>query len=79
MEKVEVKFSEWIERGFNLYKANFGTLVLASLIAWALSCVTVGILAGPMLAGLLLITLGLFDKKNQNRNSDRFSRVLITF
>ena len=63
MEKVEVKFSEWIERGFNLYKANFGTLVLASLIAWALSCVTVGILTGPMLAGLLLITLGLFDKK----------------
>lgn len=63
MEKVEVKFGEWIGEGFNLYKDNFGTLVLASLIAWVLSAVTFGILAGPMFAGLLLITLSLFDKK----------------
>jgi hypothetical protein len=63
MEKVEVKFGEWIENGFNLYKNNFGILVLASLIAVVLSAVTVGILAGPMFAGVLLITLGLFDKQ----------------
>ncbi len=63
MEKVEVKFGEWIENGFNLYKDNFGTLVLASLVAVVLSSVTVGILAGPMFAGFLLITLGLFDKE----------------
>ena len=63
MEKVEVKFGEWIEAGFNLYKDNFMTLVLASLIAWVLSVATFGILAGPMFAGLLLITLALFDKK----------------
>ena len=63
MEKVEVKFGEWIENGFNLYKNNFGILVLASLIAVVLSAVTVGILAGPMFAGMLLITLGLFDKQ----------------
>jgi len=63
MEKVQVKFSEWIESGFNLYKNNFGVLVLASLIATVLSVVTVGILAGPMMAGVLLITLALFDKQ----------------
>lgn len=62
METVEVKFGEWIERGFNLYKENFATLVLASLIAVVLSAVTVGILAGPMAAGVLLITLRLIDK-----------------
>ena len=63
MDKVQVKFGEWIEKGFNLYKENFGLLVLAGLIAVLLSGVTMGILAGPMFAGLILITLGLFDKK----------------
>ena len=63
MEKVEVKFGEWFDKGFNLYKENLGTLILASLIALVLSAVTIGILAGPMLAGIILITLGFFDKK----------------
>jgi uncharacterized membrane protein len=63
MEDVEVKFGEWIEQGFNLYKENFGTLVLASLIAVVLSAVSVGVLAGPMFAGMLLITFGMLDKK----------------
>lgn len=64
MEDAEVKFGEWIENGFRLYKENFATLVLASLIAVVLSAVTVGVLAGPMAAGVLLITLGLIDKKD---------------
>jgi uncharacterized membrane protein len=63
MDEVEVKFGEWIEKGFNLYKENFGMLVLASLIAVVLSTVTVGVLAGPMFAGVILITLRLVDKK----------------
>ena len=62
MDKAEVKFGEWFEKGFNLYKENLGTLVLASLIALVISAVTIGILAGPMLAGVILITLRLFDK-----------------
>jgi hypothetical protein len=63
MDKVEVKFGEWFEKGFNLYKENISTLILASLIALLLSAVTVGILAGPMLAGVIFISLGFFDKK----------------
>jgi len=63
MENVEVKFGEWIEKGFKLYKENFAILVLASLIAVVLSAVTVGVLAGPMSAGVLLIILRLMDKK----------------
>lgn len=63
MDKVDVKFGSWIEEGFNLYKKNFGILVLSSLIAVVISAVSFGILAGPMLAGVLLITMTLFDEK----------------
>ena len=48
MEKVEVKFGEWIEKGFNLYKENIATLILATIVAILLSAVTLGILAGPV-------------------------------
>ena len=63
MSKVQVKFGDWIEKGFNLYKANFGTLVLASVFVVVIGTITVGILAGPMLAGLALVTLQLLDRK----------------
>ena len=62
MEKIQVKFGDWIEAGFYLYKQNFSTLVLAAIIAIVLSTLTVGILLGPLLAGLALISLRLFDK-----------------
>ena len=63
MDKVDVKFGEWIEKGFNLYKENFGILVLASLIAVIVSAITAGVLAGPMAAGVLLIIFQLVDRK----------------
>lgn len=63
MDKVNVRFGEWIENGFNIYKADFGPLVLASLIAILLSSVSFGILSGPMMAGLVVVTLQFFDKK----------------
>ena len=63
MQKVNVKFGEWIEKGFALYKVNFGILVLASIFAVVLGTITVGILAGPMIAGLAIVTLELLDKK----------------
>ena len=63
MNRVQVKFGDWIEGGFNLYKANFGTLVLATIFVVVIGTVTAGILAGPMLAGLALVTLQLLDGK----------------
>ena len=63
MEKTDVNMGKWIEAGFNLYKNNFITLVLAALIALALSTVSVGILTGPMIAGLIIITLQLLRKE----------------
>ena len=59
MQKTEVKIGKWLEEGFNLYKNNFATLVLASIIALVLSTVTIGLLTGPMIAGLIIITLAL--------------------
>jgi uncharacterized membrane protein len=64
MQKTQVNIVQWIEAGFNLYKNNFTTLVLAALIALVLSTVTIGILTGPMIAGLIIITLQLL------RNAD---------
>ena len=66
MQKVDVKIVKWIEEGFTLYKNNFATLVLASVIALVLSMVTIGILAGPMIAGLIIVTLQLLRKEKPN-------------
>ena len=74
MEKIDVKFGEWIEEGFNLYKNNFGTLVLASVIALALSTVTISILAGPMIAGLVIITLQLLRKEHPEPDAGKVFR-----
>ncbi len=61
MQQVEVRLSAWLEQGFNLFKANVGVLALSSLVAMLLSVVTLGILAGPMMAGLILIILRIMD------------------
>lgn len=52
-----------LKRGFDLYKENITTLLIATLLASIISVVTVGILAGPMAAGLTLITLRLVDRQ----------------
>ena len=71
MQKVTVKFSEWIEEAFKLYRDNFKTLVLASIIVLVISTVTAGILAGPMLAGLAYLTLELLDRKKPKPQAGR--------
>ncbi len=63
MSKPEVKFGEWIEKGFNLYKDNWLLLSLATLVAYLLSMLTIGILAGPLWAGMIMIIFALMDKR----------------
>ncbi len=60
--QIEIKFGDWIQEGFDLYKANLTLLILASLVAVALSTASLGILAGPMGAGMALIVLALIDR-----------------
>ena len=71
MQKVQVRFSEWIEEAFNLYRNNFKTLVLASILVLVISMVTAGILAGPMLAGLAVLILELRDKSRPQPQAGR--------
>jgi uncharacterized membrane protein len=63
VQATEVKIGEWISKGFDLYKDNLGLLIVAGLLVGVLSAVTVGILAGPLLAGLTMMVLALLDKK----------------
>lgn len=67
---TEVKF-DWIGKGFEIYKQNLGTLLVASLIAVVLSAFTFGILAGPMFAGMILIVLDLIDGKEKKPDVGR--------
>lgn len=52
---------DWVREGIDLFKQNWLVLVLASLIVY-LGSLTV-VLAGPLYAGLVFITLALYDKK----------------
>lgn len=63
MNDSQVDLSNWIKDGFDLYKNNFGILLIVTLIAMILASVTLGILAGPMSAGMLLITMAIYDNK----------------
>ena len=48
-----------IKQGFQIYLKNFGLLVLASAIAGVITLVSFGVLAGPIIGGLLLLGLKL--------------------
>jgi uncharacterized membrane protein len=61
MADITDKFGDWIKEGFNIYKNNLGVLILSSLIAFILTGLTIGILGGPMFAGLIGIVLRLRD------------------
>jgi MFS family permease len=74
MQKVDVKIGTWIEEGFNLYKNDFGTLVLASVIALVLSAITIGILTGPMIAGLIIVALQFLRKEEPKPDAGRIFR-----
>ena len=63
MATDEGKFGDWIQKGFDLYKENFGILLLVTLLGSLISGFTAGILAGPMSIGMILVALALLDKK----------------
>lgn len=46
-----------IQKSIDLYTKNFGPLFLAGLIAGLLSSITLGILAGPLMAGFVVLCL----------------------
>ncbi len=52
-----VKSAEWLSGGWALVKPYLGTYILIALVAGLLSTLTVGILAGPLACGWLMILL----------------------
>lgn len=63
MDKIEVRFEPWLRRAFELYRANFGLLLLVHLVWVSVSVFTFGLLSGPLAAGVARITLDLLDRK----------------
>lgn len=69
-----------VQESFNLYVKNFVLLVLASLIAGVISVVTLGILAGPVIGGLLILGLKMIrgEKGDLNELFAHFDQFLPT-
>jgi uncharacterized membrane protein len=51
-----------LNRAFEFYKQNISTLLITTLLGGIIAGASFGILAGPMYAGMVLVTLGLLDK-----------------
>jgi uncharacterized membrane protein len=63
MENSQLNLGSLFEKGFRLYRENLLLLIAASFVALTLSFFSAGILAGPMLSGLLLLMLLLLRRK----------------
>jgi len=55
MAALKLDMGAEMGRGWRLFRANMGMLVLAGLICTVVGALTCGILAGPLFAGLLLV------------------------
>ena len=63
MASGKVDIGGWISEAWELYKANFALLCVATLVAALLGSFTCGVLAGPLWAGLTLIILRVSRKE----------------
>lgn len=63
MADNKVDIGGWTVEAWELYKANFALMCLASLVAGLLGAFTCGVLAGPLWAGLTMIILRLLRKE----------------
>lgn len=63
MTVLDVRFSDWIQRGITLFIDNAVLLILSGAAAMAISGVTLGLLTGPMLAGMSWIIAQLMDER----------------
>lgn len=63
MTMLDVRFSDWIQKGFQLFLANALLLMVCGLVAVAISAITLGLLAGPMMAGMAIVILNLMDDR----------------
>ncbi len=57
-----VPIEAWLREGFKLFQSQPGLLIAAGAITVALSVITLGVLSGPLMAGLYMLVLRLHDK-----------------
>lgn len=57
MANGKVDIGGWISEAWELYKANFALICVSTLLAGLLGFFTLGVLAGPLWAGLTLVIL----------------------
>ena len=55
MPLTKIDIGAELAKGWKLFQQNMGLLIIASVIALLVSAVTCGILAGPLMAGMLLV------------------------
>jgi len=63
MAGIQLNIETWIRKGFDAYRQGLVPLIIAGVIAIVLALVTLGILAGPMMAGLVMMALGYVDNR----------------
>lgn len=63
-----------IQRSLDVYFKNFGLLFLATLVACAISGITLGILAGPLIGGLIVLV-----RKLQRGEKAEFNEIFAHF
>ncbi len=63
MTAIDERSSEWMNQGFRLFAENALLLMVCGLVALVVTGVSLGLLAGPMLAGLALIIVNLMDAR----------------
>jgi len=72
-----------IRQTMEIYIKNFETLFIAGLIASLLSCITLGILAGPFMGGFLMLALKVIREEKGEINQiynyfDKFTPLFVT-
>lgn len=69
-----------LQKSFDLYFKNFGLLCLAGLIVGVIAAVTFGILAGPLVGGMLVLSLKLLrgEKGELNEIFAHFNQFATT-
>jgi uncharacterized membrane protein len=63
METKEISIKDCLTEAIELYKNNFFLVIITSAIAIVGSALTIGVLAGPLIAGLFLVLLKLYDQQ----------------
>ncbi len=72
MQDTQLDYGKIIEKAFRIYKQHFTVLFVSHLLAILVSTFTAGLLAGPMLAGLVIIILSILDQKTPPQPGDVF-------